>query len=263
MKYNYDRWNALPTELQDYSYYLGAVFGGYGAESNVASTEAPDATTVVITLKKPSSNFLLSQTLPPFAISSPTALKAGGADNTVTDVTQIPYAQGGPPAMVGTGPFMFKSWTLGDNVTHRQEPRLLESRRDGGTSTRSCSSRSPTRPQRLNGLAAGEIDLVQTVAPVDITTIQDNAKLQVIDRGESCNLAHLAMNQKFQPFDNPKIREAIAYAIDKEALIEAFYAGQAERGRQLDAARHAVLRRPRTCRPTTSRRPRPSSPNPA
>src|SRR5690242_16840780 len=99
VKYNYDRWLAFPKELQDYSYYAGAVFGGYGAASNIASTDAPDPSTFVLTLKSPVSTFLLQQTLTPFSISSPTALKAGKADNSVLDVTQIPYAQGGAGAM--------------------------------------------------------------------------------------------------------------------------------------------------------------------
>ena len=46
------------------------------------------------------------------------------------------------------------------------------------------------------------------------------------------------MNQTHKPFDNPKIREAIAYAVNKQALIDTFYGGQAVAGRQLDAARH-------------------------
>ena len=43
VKYNFDRWLNIPTDLQDYTYYAGAVFGGYGDGSNIASTDAPDA----------------------------------------------------------------------------------------------------------------------------------------------------------------------------------------------------------------------------
>lgn len=226
VKYNYDRWIALPTELQDYSYYVGAVFGGYAGDSNIASTAAPDPTTFVITLKRPSSSFLMAQTLPTFTISSPKALQDGKADNTVTDVTKIPYAQGGPPAMVGTGPYKFTSWTLGDNVTIDKNPDYWDTA-NAGHVNKIVFKPVAEEAQRLNGLTAGEIDLVQTVAPVDIATISGNPDLQVIDRGKSCNLAHLAMNHKFKPVDNPKIREAISYAVNKPALIDAFYAGQA------------------------------------
>ncbi len=225
IKYNYDRWLNFPTELQDYSYYAGAVFGGYGDGSNIASTAAPDPMTFTITLKSPVSSFLLSQTLTPFVISSPTALKAGGADNTVTDVTQIPYAQGGAGSMIGTGPYKFDSWTLGDNVKIVKNPDYWDPA-NGGYVDEIIFKPVAEEAQRLNGLSTGEFDLVQTVAPVDIAAIASNPELQVIDRGESCNLFHFAMNQTHKLVANPKIREAIAYAINKQALIDTFYAGQ-------------------------------------
>jgi peptide/nickel transport system substrate-binding protein len=226
VKYNYDRWLAFPTELQDYSYYAGAVFGGYGDGSNIASTEAPDATTFIITLKSPVSSFLLSQTLTPFAISSPTALKAGGADNTVTDVTQMAYAQGGDPAMVGTGPYVFDSWTLGDNVKLVKNADYWDADAAGYVDE-IIFKPIAEEAQRLNALSTGEIDISQIIAPIDVAAIEADDELQVIDRGESCNLFHLAVNHNYDPVSNPKIREAMAYAINKQAIIDAFYAGQA------------------------------------
>jgi peptide/nickel transport system substrate-binding protein len=226
VKYNYDRWLAFPTELQDYSYYAGAVFGGYGDGSNIASTEAPDATTFIITLKSPVSSFLLSQTLTPFTISSPTALKAGGADNTVTDVTQMAYAQGGDPAMVGTGPYKFDSWTLGDNVKLVKNADYWDADAAGYVDE-IIFKPIAEEAQRLNALSTGEIDISQIIAPIDVAAIKADDELQVIDRGESCNLFHLGINHNYDPVSNPKIREAMAYAINKQAIIDAFYAGQA------------------------------------
>ena len=225
VKYNYDRWLNFPKELQDYSYYAGAVFGGYGDGSNIAATDAPDPTTFTVTLKSPVSSFLLSQTLTPFTISSPTALQAGKADNTVVDVTQIPYAQGGAGSMVGTGPFKFDSWTLGDNVKIVKNPDYWNADKAAHLDE-VIFKPVAEEAQRLNGHTTGELDLVQTVAPIDVATIAGNTELQVIDRGESCNLFHFAMNQNYALTKNPKIREAIAYAINKQALIDTFYAGQ-------------------------------------
>jgi peptide/nickel transport system substrate-binding protein len=225
VKYNYDRWLNFPTELQDYSYYAGAVFGGYGDGSNIAATDAPDPTTFTVTLKSPVSSFLLSQTLTPFTISSPTALQAGKADNTVTDVTQIPYAQGGAGSMIGTGPFKFDSWTLGDNVKIVKNPDYWNADKAAHLDE-VIFKPVAEEAQRLNGLSTGELDLVQTVAPIDIATIASNPDLAVIDRGESCNLFHLGLNQNYALTKNPKIREAMAYAINKQALIDTFYAGQ-------------------------------------
>jgi peptide/nickel transport system substrate-binding protein len=224
--YNYERWKNFPTELQDYTYYAGAVFGGYADKSNVASVKAVDPATVEITLKSPQSSFLIAQTLTVFAISSPDALKAGKADNTEKDVSKVTYAQGGEGAMVGTGPFKFKEWVVGDHVTIEKNAEYWD---PAGVAHLDEVVFRPVaeETQRVNGLTTGEIDLAQTVAPIDIETIKGNADLQVIDRGESCNTVQLSMNHKYDPIKNPKIREAIAAAVNRDALIDAFYAGLA------------------------------------
>jgi peptide/nickel transport system substrate-binding protein len=226
VKYNYDRWKNFPTELQDYTYYAGAVFGGYGDTSNVASVDVISPTQVAIHLKTANSSFLVAQTLTVFAIASPTALKAGGGDNTVTDVSKIAFAQGGAGAMVGTGPFKFKEWVTGDHVTIVKNPDYWNSEAKAHVDE-VIFKPIAEETQILNGLQNGEIDVAQKVAPVDIAGVKGNAALQVIDRGESCNTAQISMNHKYKPISNPKIREAIAYAIDKQSYIDAFYAGLA------------------------------------
>src|SRR3954451_15908382 len=121
VKFNYDRWLNFPKELQQYAYYSGTVLGA-GADANIASVTASDPTTLVIKLKAPNSSFLLSQTLPQFGIASPAALKAGKADNTEKDVSKITYAQGGTPALVGTGPFKWEKWTKNAEVDIVKNP---------------------------------------------------------------------------------------------------------------------------------------------
>ena len=224
--YNYERWKNFPTELQDYTYYAGAVFGGYADKSNIASVKATDASTVEIVLKAAQSNFLIAQTLTVFTISSPAALKAGGGDNTVTDVSKVSYAQGGAGAMTGTGPFKFKEWVVGDHVTIEKNADYWNA--DGMAHVDDVVFRGVAEEtQRINGLTTAEIDIAQTIAPLDIATIQGNSALQVIDRGESCNTMQLSMNHEYNPIKVPKIREAIAHAVNRQALVDAFYAGLA------------------------------------
>ena len=224
--FNYQRWKDFPVELQDYTYYAGAVFGGYGDTSNVASIEATDPFTVVITLKTPNSSFLIAQTLTTFAISSPAALKVGNADNTETDVTNIPYAQGGGTAMVGTGPFKFKEWVVGDHVTIVKNPNYWN--KDAAAHLDEVVFKPVSEEaQIMNGLSTGEIDVAQKVAPIDIATVKGDSNLQVIDRGASCNTMQISMNHNYTPIKNAKIREAIAYAVNKQYLIDTFYAGLA------------------------------------
>lgn len=222
--YNYDRWKNFPVELQDYTYYSGAVFGGYGDKSNVASVTAVDPATVEIKLVRAQSNFLLAQSLSVFAISSPTALKAGGGDNTVTDVSKISFAQGGAGAMVGTGPFKFKEWVVGDHVTIEKNADYWGEK---AHVDQVVFKPVAEEAQRLNGLSTGEIDISQTIAPLDVSAVKADSNLAVIDRGASCNAAQISLNQNYTPVNNPKIREAIAFAVNRQALVDAFYFGLA------------------------------------
>ncbi len=226
--YNYDRQKNTPKPLQnDYNYYYGATFGGYGADSNIASTKATDASTVVFTLKKPQSNFVISQTLSVFAIQSPAALRAGDADN--PDPSKSCYAQGTCPnsaSMVGTGPFKFKEWVPNDHVTIVKNTDYWN--KDGVAHLDSIIFKPfKDTVAETQALEAGDIDWAQIIQPNDIQTIQGNTGLEVINRGASCNLGHLAMNQTHKPFDNVKIRQAVAAAVDRDALVKAFYAGTA------------------------------------
>ncbi len=225
--YNYNRWNNFTGALAspDYSYYYAAVFGGYGKDSNLASCTATSPTEVAIVLKHPYSSFLLSQTITSFGINSPTALKALDADN--PDPTKSGYNTGAKGAMVGTGPFMFKEYTANDHITVVKNPNYWNK---AGVAHLDTVIFKPISDQTatLNALQSGDIQLAMNLNPTDLSTVQADTKLQAIDRGESCNLFHLGMNETHKPFDNEKIREAVAYAINKQALIDTFYGGQAK-----------------------------------
>lgn len=224
VKYNYERQLNAPVELRDaYNYYFGAVFG-WAEKSNLASVTTPDANTVVFTLKQPQSNFLLSQTLPQFGIQSPTALKAGDADN--PDPSKSKYAQGQGTGMVGTGPFTFAEWVPNDHVAIVKNPDYWNPARMAHLD-KIVYKPYADQTAELNALQAGDIDFAQTIAPNDVATVKADPTLQVIDRGESCNIGALEMNQTHPPLDNHDIRTAIAYALNKQSYIDAFYAGLA------------------------------------
>jgi peptide/nickel transport system substrate-binding protein len=224
VKFNYDRWTNAPGPLQEYLWSYSNVFGGFGADSNLASVDVVDPSTVALHLKNPQSNFLVTQTLPDFSLASPEALKAGGGDNTVTDISKIEFAQGGPHAMVGTGPFKFKEWVPGDHVT------IVKNADYWGTKAHLDAvvfKPISDTTQVLNALRTGEIELAQTVAPIDVATVKSTPNLQVFNRGEACSVFDLSTNQKYKPLDNLKIRLAMAYAVNKQSYVGTFYGGLA------------------------------------
>lgn len=224
VKYNIDRWINLPGPLQGYASGTMGRLGGFGDACNIVSVEAPNPTTVIIKLKRPQSDFLSILTFSATSITSPTALKAGGGDNTVTDVSKMPEAQGGVGAMVGTGPFKFQQWVPGDQVTIVKNPDYW-----GPKAHLDEVVFKPVADttQAFNGLKTGEYDFAQQVAPSNFAAIKANPALQLIDRGESCNFMQVQFNQQLPTVNNLKIRQAIAYAVNKTAYVQAFYGGLA------------------------------------
>ena len=149
VKFNFDRWLNLPKSYVDagLTFYPDTVIGR-GATANVVSTTAPDPATFTVTLKAPNSAFLIQLTLTPFGISSPKALTDGKASDPVFKNNL--YANGGPPAATGTGPFMFKEWLAGDHVSLVKNPNYWNAAAGGpyldGITYKPIAD--PTDPQR-------------------------------------------------------------------------------------------------------------------
>ncbi|WP_019121874.1 ABC transporter substrate-binding protein [Brevibacillus massiliensis] len=212
--FNFERWwdEKNPYHKGDFSPFQ-ADFGGFKDSETcvVKDVQKIDDDTVQINLKQPFSPLLaiLSQT--EYGIASPEAIKKHNGD-----ILKTP---------VGTGAFKFVSWTPGDKI-------VLEKNQD---------YRQPGMPKldklifqvikdntaRLNALRAGQIDLMDGLSPSDAASVKSDAKLQLYET-PSNNVGYLAMNNLKPPFDNPKVRQAINMAIDKQALIDAYYYGLAE-----------------------------------
>ena len=228
VKFNYDRWKAFPKgDLQDNDYYYGSVFGGFGSASNIVSVDAPDPTTVVFHLKTPQSNFLISQTLTSFAIQSPTALQNDKADT--TPLSSNKYAQGQGQSMVGTGPFMFKEWVPGDHITLVKNPNYWDPANAAHLDQITFKPIGDSTA-KVQALQSGGIDFAVTIAPSDAKKAQGSG-LTIINRGQSCDLGYLGLNQsvggKPTVYANKDVRLAIASALNKQGYINAFYEGQA------------------------------------
>jgi len=234
VKFNYDRWkNFTKGDLQDNAYYYGAVFGGFGADSNIVSVDAPNDTTVVMTLKAPQSNFLLAQTLSVFGIQSPTALTNGKADT--VPLKDNNYAQGKGTSMVGTGPFILKDFLPGDHYTIVKNANYWDTANAAHLDQVTFKPISDTTAT-LQALQSGAVDGAFFISPNDIQAAQ-GAGLQLIDRGDSCNLGYLGMNQQLWDksgaklggptiYANKNVRLAVAAALNRQGYIDALYNGQ-------------------------------------
>jgi peptide/nickel transport system substrate-binding protein len=234
---NFDRWYNFtgPFASDATSYYYYTVFSGYkkkpaGLTNNplYRSCRAPNATTAVITLRRPNASFLGALSLTAFHIQSPTAMERYGANKGTLskDGVFTPGGDYGVPGgqAVGTGPFRLESWRIGD--------RLVLARNDSYWGRKAILRQVifraiPDNAARLQALQTGEIQGYDLVEPQDIPTIKRNSKLKVLDR-PAFNVAYVTINQKVKPFDNPLVRQAVAHGLDRAGVVRAFYAGRGE-----------------------------------
>jgi peptide/nickel transport system substrate-binding protein len=234
VKFNYDRWNAFPKgDLQNAAQDFRAVFGGFGAAGNLASVDAPDPQTVVINLRKSQSNFLISQANVAFGILSPTSIQANDGNN--PSLAKNPYAQGTDgegKAMVGTGPFTFSERVQGDHVTLVRNSsywdRTSTPYLDGIVFKPFADAASANA-----ALQSGDLDMVEVVDPADLKSMSGSKTVTVLDRGNSCDLTQLAMNDgdtvngATNLLSDDNVRLAIASALNKQSYVTEIYAGAA------------------------------------
>ena len=229
--FNFDRWYNFkgPFQLESATYYWQTVFGGFSdgkKPSLYKSCEATDETTVVLNLTKPSASFLGALALTNFTFASPEALQQYGADKgSVDEETGFkPTGTYGTEHPTGTGPFKFESWTRGD--------RLVMVRNDDYWGEKAKLERLIFRPisdnaARLQALQNGEIQGYDLVEPQDIQTIEGDDSLQILDR-PAFNVGYVTINQKVKPFDQLEVRQAVAAGLDRQAVVDNFYAGRGE-----------------------------------
>ena len=124
---------------------------------------------------------------------------------------------------VGTGPFKFVSWELGGDV-------VLEAFEDywgGAPAVKRVIFR--TIPEALNrtiGLETGEVDLAYDLGITDLESLAGNESVTTLT-SPSTTVWYVGMNVQKAPFDNEKVRQAVAYALDPQGYIELVFSGEA------------------------------------
>ena len=234
--FNFDRWYNFEGPLQNPSatYYWQVVFGGFATynkdsgapeDSLYKSCEATDETTAVLTLTKPSATFIPALSQQAFSIASPKALQEFKADEGTVDEDGVfsPSGTFGTEHPIGTGPFKFASWVRNDRLTlERYDDYWGDKAKIDTLIIRPIADNAA----RLQALQTGEIQGYDLVEPQDIQTIEGDAELQVIDR-PAFNVAYVGFNIAKKPTDDIKVREAIAYGLDRQAVVDNFYSGRA------------------------------------
>ncbi|MCE7481893.1 MULTISPECIES: ABC transporter substrate-binding protein [Microbacterium] len=216
---NFDRWYNWTglAASEAFGYYYNKLFKGYA--SNAADAVYKSCTpegdySVTVELNKPFAGFIPALSLPAFAMQSPAAMQEFAADE-VGGSAEAPalseYAMGNP---VGTGPFQFEEWAPGEQVTLKSYPDYWG---DKGQIEEIIFRTIDDPTARRQSLEAGDIDGYDLVGPADTAALEEDG-FTMVPR-PPFTILYLAFNQQVPALQDPKVREALSYAIDKDALI--------------------------------------------
>ncbi|WEX11970.1 ABC transporter substrate-binding protein [Chelativorans sp. AA-79] len=178
--------------------------------SSIDEVTAKDELTVEFRLKEPYAPFLSNLAYPTGLIVSPAAVEQHGKDF------------GRHPS--GTGPFKFAEWESNSRVVVERN----EDYWDGAPPLEAVVFRPITDANtRVAEMLSGGLDLMVEVPPDNVAQFAGDPAFTVYEQAGP-HLWFLILNMKEAPFDQKAARQAVNYAINKQALVENVLQGTAE-----------------------------------
>ena len=176
--------------------------------SNVDTVTATDRMTVVVTTK-----------VPWVAFKTPWVIMG------IMAQAQLDDEETCNSNMIGTGPFKLASWKPEQELVAQRNPEYWQVAPDGqpypyldAIAFRPISDSA----QRINALEAGEVDAMMTSEPTDIagplTDFRDEGSINMLVSEQHAEVKYVLLNNSKPPFDDLKMRRAVALGLDREAF---------------------------------------------
>jgi peptide/nickel transport system substrate-binding protein len=184
---------------------------------NVEKIEAVDDSTVAVTLKVPAANFLNMLTMFNASILPGEVVDAQGKDAFFK-------------APIGTGPFKMAEYVVGDHLTFTKNPDYWDLGEDGQPLPYLDEVRLVQVPEastRVLQVQSGEVDGTDQLPFSMISQLKSDTSVNVqLFRALASQFGWL--NHRQTPLDDVKVRQALNYAIDRQALVDTVLFGNGE-----------------------------------
>jgi peptide/nickel transport system substrate-binding protein len=168
---------------------------------NVKAVEVLSEERVAFLLKEPRASFLAILTAGAASIVSPTAVMKSGADY--------------PMHPVGTGPFRYVSWDRGQRVILEKNPAYWKY----PVKIDRVIYRPIVEDQaRLTEFLTGTLDLIVGV-PADFVSQLESSPKATLQKQVGTHVWYLGINNQKKPFDDKRVRQALNYAVNKDAIV--------------------------------------------
>lgn len=176
----------------------------------VNQVEVLDKYTVKLKTEHPFAPLLSNLARYELAMLNEKAVKAGGD------------SYGANP--VGTGPFKFEEHYYGDKVILTKFEDYFE----GPAEVDKVIYRAiPEDATRVVELESGGLNIMYNLPPQEYDRLSQNSKIKIIETLGQSTL-YIGFNAEVKPFNNKKVRQALNYAVDKQAIVDAVFFGKAE-----------------------------------
>ncbi|CAN5338540.1 hypothetical protein BH24ACT7_BH24ACT7_00120 [soil metagenome] len=175
----------------------------YGGK--VLSIEATGEHEVVFTLCSPDPAFLAKLAFVPFAIQPAEHLEATGGSPLENPI--------------GTGPWMLDNWARGSEIVFSANENYWGDVPSFSTLVFRWAAESTSR---ILELQSGTADFATNLAASDYATVEADANLVLLP-DQNPNIFYVGFNNTFPPFDDVRVRQAIAMGIDRQQVIDTFY----------------------------------------
>ncbi len=183
-----------------------------GVLTVIQKVDVVDPTSVKFTLKSPAAPLLAALTLTTASIVSPATIEKSSPG----------YKKLTQP--VGTGPYVFKEYTKGSQVVVAKNPNYWGKKPYYDQVIFRIVPEAATRESLL---LAGQVDVIILPPVSDLPALQKNSAVKVI-LAPSDRTIFTAINTTVKPLDNPKVRQALNYAVNKEDIVKNILFGAAD-----------------------------------
>ncbi|HED4469088.1 ABC transporter substrate-binding protein [Pasteurella multocida] len=187
-------------------------FIGMDMQNIIDKVEKVDDYTVKISLNVPNAPFLANLAMDFASIYSAQYADAMAKAKTPEKLDSAP---------IGTGPFEFVSYQKDSAVRYKAFENYWQGK---AKIDRLVFSITPDASVRYAKLQKGECHAAPYPNPADIAKLKADSNITLLTK-PGLNVGYLNFNVQKAPFDNVKVRQALNYAVNKDAIIESVYQG--------------------------------------
>jgi peptide/nickel transport system substrate-binding protein len=188
----------------------GAYFLEDGVPGNIRSVAALNSATIVIKLKQPDPNLLQAWAAPPASIVNPAAVKAhGGVEKGKTNEWMASH-------VAGSGPYLLSSYQPNSRMVLRRNPTFVGTKPAAASVVVNFINSEQTLLLRAR---TGQADVTVGLTPQSLNSLRGKQGVRIIANGTTLSV-WLGFANSQAPFDNVKLRQALASAIPYTDILK-------------------------------------------